>query len=181
MTDDMWDFEYSNPIKTRKYYWDNVYLLDAVYWSRKSHDPETQCGCVIVNPMDNTPVSHGYNGFVRGVDNTQLPDKRPDKYPFMIHAEANAIYNAVRQGKSTQGMRVYVTGRPCASCYQMMHQCGIDEIVYTNVSKPKMIDNCDAFDTISEVLGLGGPELVFIDKSNLDVSFFEEAIKEIKQ
>ena len=106
MTDDMWDFEYSNPIKTRKYYWDNVYLLDAVYWSRKSHDPETQCGCVIVNPMDNTPVSHGYNGFVRGVDNTQLPDKRPDKYPFMIHAEANAIYNAVRQGKSTQGMRV---------------------------------------------------------------------------
>jgi hypothetical protein len=44
-----------------------------------------------------------------------------------------------------------------------------------------MIDNCDAFDTISEVLGLGGPELVFIDKSNLDVSFFEEAIKEIKK
>jgi hypothetical protein len=63
----------------------------------------------------------------------------------------------------------------------MMHQCGIDEIVYTNVSKPKMIDNCDAFDTISEVLGLGGPELTFIDKSNLDVSFFEEAIKEIKK
>ena len=169
MTDDMWGFEYKNAVKIRKHYWDNVYLLDAVYWSRKSH------------PLDNTPVSHGYNGFVRGVDNSQLPDKRPDKYPFMIHAEANAIYNAVRQGKSTQGMRVYVTGRPCASCYQMMHQCGIDEIVYTNVSKPKMIDNCDAFDTISEVLGLGGPELTFIDKSNLDISFFEEAIREIKK
>ena len=47
MTDDMWDFEYENPINNRKSYWDNVYLLDAVYWSRKSHDPETQCGCEI--------------------------------------------------------------------------------------------------------------------------------------
>ena len=181
MTDDMWDFEYENPINNRKSYWDNVYLLDAVYWSRKSHDPETQCGCVIVNPLDHTPISHGYNGFVRGIDNSKLPNTRPDKYPFMIHAEANAIYNAVRQGKSTQGMRVYVTGKPCASCYQMMHQCGIDEIVYTNVSKPKMIESCESFVKIREVLDLGGPELVFIDKSNLDISFLEEAIREIKK
>ena len=91
----------------------------------------------------------------------------------MIHAEANAIYNAVRQGKSTQGMRVYVTGKPCVACYQMMHQCGIDEIVYTNVSMPKMVENCESFVTIRDVLDLGGPELVFIDKSNLDISFLE--------
>ena len=44
----------TSPINNRKSYWDNVYLLDAVYWSRKSHDPETQCGCVIVNPLDHT-------------------------------------------------------------------------------------------------------------------------------
>ena len=50
------------PLRARR--WDNTYLVDAVYWSRRSHDPETQCGCVIVNPMDNTPISHGYNGFV---------------------------------------------------------------------------------------------------------------------
>ena len=181
MTDDMWDFEYSNPINDRKSYWDNIYLLDAVYWSRKSHDPETQCGCVIVNPLDNTTVAHGYNGFVRGIDNAKLPNTRPNKYPFMIHAEANAIYNAVRQGKSTQGMRVYVTGKPCVACYQMMHQCGIDEIVYTNVSMPKMVENCESFVKIRDVLDLGGPELVFIDKSNLDISFLEEAIREIKK
>ena len=46
------------------------------------------------------------------IQNFQILDLH--KYPFMIHAEANAIYNAVRQGKSTQGMRVYVTGKPCA-------------------------------------------------------------------
>ena len=99
----------------------------------------------------------------------------------MIHAEANAIYNAVRQGKSKQGMRVYVTGKPCVACYQMMHQCGIDEIVYTNVSMPKMVENCESFVTIRDVLDLGGPELVFSDKSNRDISFLEEAIREIKK
>ena len=94
MTDDMWDFEYSNTINDRKSYWDNIYLLDAVYWSRKSHDPETQCGCVIVNPLDNTTVAHGYNGFVRGIDNAKLPNTRPNKYPFMIHAEACLLYTS---------------------------------------------------------------------------------------
>ena len=126
-------------------------------------------------------VVHAFNVFFRCIYNAKLPNTMLYKYPFMLHAEANAIYNAVRKGKSTQGMSVYVTVNPCVACYQMMHQCGINEIVYTNVSMPKMVENCESFVKIREVLDLGGPELVFIDKSNLDISFLEEAIREIKK
>jgi hypothetical protein len=44
-----------------------------------------------------------------------------------------------------------------------------------------MIDNCEAFDTIREALDLGGPELVFVDKSLLDISFLNECIREINK
>lgn len=189
MSNDAWDFELeacnrfygdkflSQMKPERKHYWDNVFLLDAVFWSRKSHDPQTQCGCVIIAD-DRTQISFGYNGFIRGIDNSKLPNTRPDKYPFMIHAEANAIYNAIRQGKSVMGATAYITGKPCVSCLQMMYQCGILEVVYTNVSNAKMTENCQAFEKVLDVLG-DKMSLVFIDKSHLDISYFKEAIERI--
>ena len=139
MTDDMLDFEYQNPINNRKSYWDNVYLLDAVYWSRKSHDPETQCGCVIVNPLDNTTVAHGYNGFVRGVDNSKLPNTRPDKYPFMIHAEANAIVQAAKNGVKVDGSEIHVTASPCYNCFKLIANAGIKIIYYDELYRDERI------------------------------------------
>lgn len=119
--------------------WDCYYLIDALYWSSKSHDPQTKCGAVIVAP-DNTPLSHGYNGFIRGADDS-LPNTRPNKYPFMIHAEHNALLNCLRNGKSTLGATVYVTASPCLSCWQFMWQAGIVRVVYSNISTPKMVQN----------------------------------------
>ena len=68
--------------------WDNMFFATATLWSRKSHDSETQCGCVLVK--NKTIIATGYNGFIRGIDDFMLPNTRPAKYPFMIHAEANA-------------------------------------------------------------------------------------------
>lgn len=189
MTNDAWDFELeecqtiygkfllNRDKPTRKHYWDNVFLLDAIFWSRKSHDPQTQCGCVIAAD-DRTQISYGYNGFIRGIDNSKLPNTRPEKYPFMIHAEANAIYNAIRQGKSVMGATAYITGKPCVNCLQMMYQCGILEVVYTNVSNSKMTENCKAYEKVLDVLG-DKMSVVFIDKSHLDISYFKEAIERI--
>lgn len=115
--------------------WDNMFFATATLWSRKSHDAQTQCGCVLVK--NKTIISTGYNGFIRSIDDTVLPDTRPAKYPFMIHAEANAVYNAAREGQSTMGARAYVTAIPCRNCLQMLWQCGITEIYYSNISSPK--------------------------------------------
>lgn len=116
--------------------WDKMFFREAALWRQNSHDLQTQCGCVLVK--DKTSISTGYNGFVRDINDDILPRERPKKYPFMIHAEANAIYNAVRLGRSTLDATAYVTAAPCIACLQMLYQCGIKEIKFTDISNIKM-------------------------------------------
>ena len=116
--------------------WDRIFFKEAIEWSKNSHDSQTKCGCVLMK--DKTPLSTGYNGFIRDIDDSILPRVRPDKYPFMIHAEANAVYNCVRLGRSTLGSTAYITAAPCLRCLQMLYQCGIVEIKFTDISNPKM-------------------------------------------
>jgi deoxycytidylate deaminase len=54
--------------------WDNMFFATATLWSRKSHDAQTQCGCVLVK--NKTIISTGYNGFIRGIDDNVLRSKR---------------------------------------------------------------------------------------------------------
>ena len=115
--------------------WDSMFFSEAVLWSRRSHDSETQCGCVLVK--NKTVIATGYNGFMRDINDRSLPNTRPEKYPFMIHAEANAIYNCAREGKSTLGTRAYITAPPCTTCLQMLWQCGVHEVYFSNLSSPK--------------------------------------------
>jgi dCMP deaminase len=123
--------ENKNPTK-----WDIVFFKEAILWRENSHDNQTQCGCVLVK--DKTSISTGYNGFIRDINDDVLPRTRPQKYPFMIHAEANAIYNSVRLGRSTLNSTAYITGAPCLNCLQMLYQCGVYDIRFTDVSKIKM-------------------------------------------
>jgi dCMP deaminase len=144
----------------------------------KSHDPQTKCGCVLAS--GNTKISCGYNGFIRKIDNKLLPNTRPEKYPFMIHAEANAIYNAAREGKSTMRSTAYITSIPCSTCLQMLYQCGIEKIIYSNISNPKMVEHCESYAKIRDILK-DKVELKFIDKKFLDIAFLEESISRIGQ
>lgn len=156
--------------------WDNKFLLEAVFWSRSSHDQQTKCGCVLVK--DKTALSTGYNGFVRNVDDQSLPKRRPDKYPFMIHAEANAIYNCTRLGRSTLGATAYITAIPCANCLQALYQCGIKEIVFTDVSSPKMSISEHQYQTIFRMVS-NNIEISYIPASQLDESELVECCFEI--
>ena len=151
--------------------WDNIFFQEATLWSRRSHDVETQCGCVLVK--DKTVISSGYNGFVRDIDDSDLPNTRPDKYPFMIHAEANAIYNSVRIGRSTLGATAYITAVPCLSCLQMLYQCGIEEIVYSDISNPKMCTNSGKYITMFSKI------VERIDISKLSSEFLLESHQKI--
>lgn len=130
--------------------WDKMFFSEAKLWSGKSHDSQTKCGCVLVK--DKTSISTGYNGFVRDIDDNVLPRTRPEKYPFMIHAEANAIYNSVRIGRSTLGATAYVTGAPCMICLQMLYQCGVLDVKFTDVSNIKMDIFSPDYDRIMELL-----------------------------
>ncbi len=158
--------------------WDNMFFATATLWSRKSHDSETQCGCVLVK--NKTIIATGYNGFIRGVDDEALPSVRPDKYPFMIHAEANAVYNAAREGQTTMGARAYITAIPCRGCLQMLWQCGIHEIYYSNLSAPKNDMWGDQYDCILNQIE-DRLTFKFFPKQYLDNSSLTESAKKFEK
>ena len=112
--------------------WDEYFMGIAVLSSKRSKDPSTQVGACIVNQF-NKIVGIGYNGFPIGCDDNELPwDKTSEnpnetKYPYVVHAEANAILNST---KDLHGSRIYVALFPCNECTKLMIQSGIKEIIY---------------------------------------------------
>lgn len=100
--------------------------------AQRSKDPSTQVGACIVDE-ENRIVGIGYNGFPRGCSDDALPWSREGeltdtKYPYVVHAEANAIMN--KNTVSLHGCRMYVALHPCNECAKLILQSGIKEVVY---------------------------------------------------
>jgi dCMP deaminase len=108
--------------------WTQYFLGLAKIASQRSHDIHTQHGCVITD-QHNRILSIGYNGFPRELPDHLLPTNRPDKYPWMIHAERNALSNCVVRPEN--GI-AYVTGQCCNDCTMALWQEGIKTIYMAN-------------------------------------------------
>jgi dCMP deaminase len=137
--------------------WTNHFLAQAFITSIRSPDSQTKCGCVIVDKETKIILGQGYNGFPRGLKDEILPDTRPEKYAWMIHAEVNAILNCCER---PEGAIAYVTTRPCFNCMLMMWQAGIEEVNYAlNGSKPQMIDNQEYADLSNTFINMSGMKI----------------------
>ena len=112
--------------------WDEYFMGVALLSARRSKDPSTQVGACIVDD-NNKIMSVGYNGFPHGCDDDEFPwdrtgDEFDTKYPYVCHAELNAILNCAVG--SVRGCTVYVTLFPCNECAKAIIQSCIKEIVY---------------------------------------------------
>lgn len=113
--------------------WDEYFMGVSLLSSMRSKDPSTQVGACIVS-NDNKIMSVGYNGFPKGCSDDEFPWERSaensndTKYPFVCHAELNAILNA--GGQSLVGTRIFVALFPCNECAKAIIQSGIREVVY---------------------------------------------------
>ena len=112
--------------------WDEYFMGVAVLAAQRSKDPNTQVGACIVSP-DNIILSTGYNGFPSGCSDDEYPWEREGnsndtKYPYVVHAELNAILNA--NGRSLKDAKLYVALFPCNECAKAIIQCGIREVIY---------------------------------------------------
>jgi dCMP deaminase len=98
--------------------------------SALSKDRSTKVGALIIGE-DGEPLTWGYNGMARGVDDdVDSRHERPAKYLWIEHAERNAIYSAARSGIKLNGGRIYITSLvPCPDCTRAMIQAGIKEIL----------------------------------------------------
>lgn len=113
------------------YKWEARMLEIARIIASFSKDPSTKVGAVIFNPIRNTIITTGYNGFPRGTsDEPGLYEDREQKYPRVVHAELNAIVEAANQGVSTRGGTLVCTHMPCADCAGAIIQAGITDVVY---------------------------------------------------
>ena len=110
--------------------WDEYFMGIALLSAQRSKDNSTQVGACIVSD-ENKIMSVGYNGFPRGCSDDDFPWDREGeqtKYPFVVHAELNAILNA--GGRNLSGSKLYVALFPCNECAKAIIQAGITEVVY---------------------------------------------------
>ena len=129
--------------------WDEYFMGVAMLAARRSKDPNTQVGACIVSP-DNIIISTGYNGMPKGCSDDDFPWEREGietKYPYVVHAELNAILNA--NGRDLRGSRLYVALFPCNECAKAIIQSGVKEVVYLsdkydgtpmNLASKRMLD-----------------------------------------
>lgn len=111
--------------------WEGRFMRMAQEVASWSRDPSTKVGCVIVRP-DKTIASLGFNGFARGVEDTQerLED-RNQRLLFTTHAELNAILGA---REPLNGCSIFVWPfQPCSHCASAIIQSGI-AAVYCPIS-----------------------------------------------
>ncbi len=156
--------------------WDEYFMGISLLSSMRSKDPSTQVGACIVSD-DNRIMSVGYNGLPRGCSDDEFPWERKaenqndTKYPFVCHAELNAILNA--GGKNLAGSRIFVALFPCNECAKAIIQSGIKEVIYIS-DKYSDTDNVIAS---KRMLTSAGIKLTqFKSEKNIKISFASEEI-----
>jgi dCMP deaminase len=154
--------------------WDEYFMGVALLSAQRSKDPNTQVGACIVNP-DKKIVGVGYNGFPSGCDDDVLPWEREGafletKYPYVCHAELNAILNSI--SRDLKGSSIYVALFPCNECAKAIIQSGIKEIVYLS----DKYDGTDSVVASKRMLNQAGVTMrkLRVEREDITISFMVE-------
>jgi dCMP deaminase len=165
-------------LEKRKDYisWDEYFMGVALLSARRSKDPNTQVGACIVSDK-NKIVGAGYNGLPIGCDDDDFPwskegDFLDTKYPFICHAELNAILNNI--GMDLKGCKIYTALFPCNECTKAIIQSGIKEVIFLS----DKYEGTDVFKASRIMLEKAGVSVrkVNTNISNLLLSFKEEDV-----
>ena len=136
--------------------WDEFFMGISKLAAARSKDPSTQVGACIVD-KENRILSIGYNGTPNGFSDDDFPwdktssDPNETKYPYVCHAELNAILNYRGNRKDFNNSKIYVDLFPCNECAKAIIQSGIKEIIYLsdkyngtkeNLASKHLFDTC---------------------------------------
>ena len=110
--------------------WHTYFMNIARQAATRSTCDRKHVGCVIVR--DKTILSTGYNGSVRGMPHCDDVGHvmENDHCVATVHAEANAIIQAAKNGVRIEGAELYTTASPCWSCFKLIANAGIRTIYY---------------------------------------------------
>lgn len=130
---------------------DKRYMRMAGIWAENSYCKRRKVGALIVK--NKMIISDGYNGTPSGFEN-RCEDGNNITYPYVLHAEANAITKIARSNNSSEGATMYVTTSPCIECAKLIIQAGIKRLVYGE--KYRLEDGLN-------LLRKAGIEVVYLD------------------
>ena len=154
---------------TKQSDWDEYFMGIAEAVSKKSKDPSSKMGCVIVDDNKRV-VSLGYNGMVQGADESKMTlEERPMKYYFAIHSEMNALIFA---HQDLTGCTVYNRVATCENCLKYCLQAGIKRFVYKELrvhshstDPKKSMTNIETDEAVVRLLA-AMPEIEAINMTN---------------
>lgn len=125
-------------MNTKQSLLDYRYLRMARIWAENSYCRRRQVGALVVK--DKMIISDGYNGTPGGFENI-CEDESGTTFPYVLHAEANAITKLARSSNNSDGATLYVTASPCIECSKLIIQAGIRRVVYAE--KYRLTDGVD--------------------------------------
>ena len=165
--------------------WDESFMLHAVVTSGRSKDPNSQVGACIVD-KNHRILSLGYNGTPNKWDDDKFPwgrnnqDPKNNKYPYVIHAEMNALLNYKGDNKDLEDSTVYVTLFPCHECAKCLAQAGIKRIVYLSDKYKDTEDNIMS-KTCLDYCGIEYEQLTSDYRNDYEVSLVPEKKESIRK
>lgn len=134
---------------------DDYYMGMAFFAAGKSKDPRTRVGAYIVN-AENKPLGSGYNGPPSEIKDEEINWDRPHKYPYIKHAEDNAIDHSDRP--QLKGATLYVTAMPCVACMLDIVAAKIHRVVYfqpNNVDPGSMLARLNEIEQTKDIARKG--------------------------
>ncbi len=151
--------------------WDEYFMSIAILSAMRSKDLNTKVGACIVSD-EHKVLSLGYNGMPIGIDDNDIPWEGSGKnlpyldtkYPYVCHAELNAILNS---NHDLKGSTVYVTLFPCNECTKAIIQAGIKKIVYLS----DKYHDTDAEIAARKMLDMAGIEYVHYEGRLPEIKF----------
>ena len=110
--------------------WHTYFMNIARQAATRSTCDRKHVGAVIVR--DKTILSTGYNGSIRGMPHCDDVGHlmEGDHCVATVHAEANAIIQAAKNGVRIDGAELYTTASPCWNCFKLIANAGIGTIYF---------------------------------------------------
>lgn len=126
----------------------------ARIWAENSYCERRKVGALLVK--DQMIISDGYNGTPSGFENL-CEDENNRTFPYVLHAEANAITKVARSNNSSEGATLYVTASPCIECAKLIIQAGIKRVVYSEkYHTPDGLDLLEKAGILTEFIDIDG-------------------------
>ena len=121
--------------------WDEYFMNIAREVSTRSTCDRKFVGAVIVR--DKSILATGYNGSIRGLPHCDEEGHLMEDGHCVrtVHAEANAIVQAARNGVRIEGASIYVTASPCWGCFRLVANAGLARVCFGEFYRdPRIFD-----------------------------------------